>query len=276
MDQIPYKEKFIVLDRIAVEDTYCTPLTLDKDTVLLFIYTTEDRPGKRIWVFQEESDEYEDTQIVITEDVLKTSLETYSAHYQKKFSRLDPSKSYFGQLRTNASFSLTEGNNRDFYLKIDDYINSEGVVINAYKLLDSSDTYWRIDDQETYSNKEFLHFDLDQPIVCNSWLRTNEFNMPKVASVNEYFVDFPEMLDVVESLFKKEQLTPELQKVYDNYDEFRRDRAEYDEPCYYAITSIPALIKEKDERMERERIMGEIEAEVRKFRSKLMNERLKL
>jgi hypothetical protein len=221
------------------------------------------------------------SQVYVPVALANKHIRHYWTYYQEQFDHLDKDKAYFGQLRPHyvSDFSIMENGQEVFYRKIDEYVDTEGKKYNAFKYLNTrQNSYWEIDDIDDYEDKEFLYLAPDVEITSKSLFSYGEkyFCPPTPIVVNEYFLLFPKMLDVVDYGFRKQPLTPELRKVFEEYDNYKSEQENYfQSPEDLLITEVRPRLEEKLKEEEEARIMQGINREVELFKRELIRVRLK-
>lgn len=101
------------------------------------------------------------------------------------------------------------------------------------------------------------------------------FKIPKPIEVSELVLEFPDMLEVIERLFKKQDLK-ELRVVYENYHNRLVDAEEFWQSFdSIPITEVQTKIEENKKAAQRQQILNEIEKETAQFKQNLINKRLK-
>lgn len=269
-----YGDIYINLKDIIVEHDDNKEFLLTKDTKLFFVYIHNEPYGNKQWVFY--LDENLQNRVFIPEHLVKENIKNYFLYYQEQFSHLDQNNSYFGQVLESSHFVLSENGEKNYYEKIGEYITKEGIKYNAVKMPKfSNDYFWVIDDEEYYKDKEFCFFKPDQKIDTNLWYMDKYFKIPKPIEVSELVLEFPDMLEVIECLFKKQNLK-ELRVVYENY----HNRLVEAEEFWHSFDSIPITevqtkIEENKKAAQRQQILNEIEKETAQFKQNLINKRLK-
>jgi hypothetical protein len=218
--------------------------------------------------------------IVVPIALVNGNIRHYWTYYQEQFNHLDKDKNYFGQIRVHndIDFCIIENGEKVFYRKIDEYEDSEGKKYNAFKYLNPRhDCYWSIDCLEQYKDKEFLYFEPDIEVETNwNYFGKKQFYPPVPIEVNTYFLRYPKMLEVVDYCFRKQPLTPELEKVFEEYDDYKCQEAEcWSSPESLLITQVKPMLEQKAKEEEEARIMSEINRETELFKRELIRVRLK-
>lgn len=264
---VDYQNACIVTSSFTFQE-----ITLEKDSIwTLYNQYHEAEDDWQLYKDEQEVD--------IPIELVNQHVKKYWDYFQEKFAHLDKDKTYFGQLYSGHSFSIVENNNKVAYEKIDEYIDSNGKKYNAFVYPNAQyDNYFSIDDIENYANKKFVYFEPDVSVesYCLNYSKEKPFYPPKPIEVNEYFILYPRMLEVVDYGFRHELLTPELQKVFEEYDDYKSEEEGYwKHPDSMLITEVIPRVQEKIKEEEDAKIMQEINYEVEQFRKELIRVRMK-
>ena len=270
-----YGQKLIVTNDIDYTDEYDNKLSFKKGTFLLFVNIYQENTENEELQLAPFDDEY--NTFYIPSSLAKQNIKDYLEYYQEQFSHLNPDHVYFGQLTDMSKFVMIENGEKVLYEKIGEYVTKEGTKYNAIRMPTfSSEHYWIMDNIDTYENKNFCYFEQDQKTDNNKGWDNDRFIPPLPLEVNDYFVKFPRMLDVLESCFKKESLSAELLDVYKNYREYKADMDNgWQHPESILITQVLEMVAEEREKLEHDRIMAEINRETEQFRQALIKKRFK-
>jgi hypothetical protein len=277
---LDYENTYIVINAFTVnedgEDIHFEKKSLWK---LAQKYCEEDQQLDE-WVFIKFDDDDYMERFIVPIALIRQNIRHYWTYYQEQFDHLDKDKNYFGQINVAMEpyFSIIENGEKIFYRKIDEYTDSNGKKYNAFKCLNNKfDSYFSVDNIKYYADKEFLYFEPNLEINVNCrHVGKKQFYPPVPTEVNEYFLLYPKMLDVIDYGFRKIPLTPELQKVNDDYCRYKCDKEQYyQSPESMLITQVKPKLEEQAREEDEARIMAEINRETEQFRRELIRVRLK-
>lgn len=270
-----YGHKLIVTNDIDYTDKYEKKTFFKKGTILFFVDIYEENTDKEEWKLSPIAEQY--NTFFLPASVAKQNIKDYLEYYQEQFSHLNPEYVYFGQLYETSKFIMVENGENVLYEKIGEYVNSEGLKYNAVRMPTfSHDNYWVVDDINTYKNKTFAYFDQDHKTENDKRWDNKVFIPPKPLAVNDYFVQFPSMLKVLEYAFEKTELPEDLLTVYEKYKKYKFQKSEsWQEPEDIPITQVLELVAQKQKEDHDANIMAEINRETEQFRQSLIKKRFK-
>jgi hypothetical protein len=271
-----HQDKLIIVSTITVHDDYNEQrITLEKGSFADLNYKNNEGTQDEVWHIHTDKND----SVYVPISLVNIGIKTYFDYYQEKFAHLDKTYSYFGQLYPTCYFTIEKNGEKLHYQKIDEFITSDGQKFNAVQSASAlAKDYWIIDSEESYDHKDITYFEPDTRIEFNKFFNhDNEFFLPpNPIEVSEHFVKFPGMLEVIECFFKREPLTPELRKEFDDYKEYESEQsdrfASWEDIPY---TEVKPLVEAEIREREHARIMAEIEREVSKFRQELIKQRFK-
>lgn len=268
-------EEMILIKNISTTDEDGDNVELKTGTVLCFRHISCENTEDENWHFSLANDYY-GPRFIVPSNLAKQYIKNHLQYYAEQFSQLDQEVSYFGQVKNGSFFSIKNGNTKSTYIKIGEYLAKNGVKYNAAKVLNNKDFSWQPDVEESYQDLEFVYIELDQPIVENLHnVEKAKFIPPQPMKVCELTVEFPKMLEVIDSFMHHQELSIELREIYRKYNNQKLAAfSDYQEYNNIYITNVVKIIEKIKVEMEEAVIMRQIEKEVSVLREKLIAERL--
>lgn len=165
---------------------------------------------------------YNNTYIYVDKNDVEENCKNIVEAYQENFTHLDKNHLYFGQINKEEIFVIGHEGKTKYYQKIGEYITSQGKKYNAVEVPDTM-TYFDATEKESFEQCRLTYFK-QTDLIKKDEFTTKEaliFNLGEAIDVCEYLVNSPRMLEVIECFFTGQDLTQELEVIYEKYHEDR-------------------------------------------------------